>query len=429
VKHLSTLALALMLASTGCGDSGASTPCEPACGAGEVCNFGVCTLRCNPACAAGFQCVIERGATTCVGVDASVRDVANDLSSDVTSPPDVTPPDAPPPADVPIVDGPMPVDAPLPDVTVPADAPAPDVIVPDLPPPSDAPSDIVAPMDIPAPMDVTVPTDVPRDTPDVTDTTAPMDVFVRPPCGGAGQPCCGIAGSETACRDGLICNATTRGTCVDVTRQTGECVTSATCGTGRVCGGPTGCGERWCYSCQTPGALAFDLPCNPDMAGRDCNSGVCQRGRCTTACSLGPAGDDECGRVSAGARCVAFYYGINLSDAGVPGRWITLGYCARGCTRATDCADGRACVASANLIDDRLDFVCQTTTRVGATGAACTSGSMCQSGLCVNLGTSAVCMAPCAVDSDCPLALACRAVSLFRPVTGVPYEARGCLPR
>ncbi len=140
-------------------------------------------------------------------------------------------------------------------------------------------------------------------------------------------------------------------------------------------------------------------------------------------------GDEECERVSVGARCAAFYYGINLNDAGVPGRWITLGYCARGCVRATDCTDGRVCVASANLIDDRIDFVCQTTTRTGATGAACTAGSGCQSGLCVNLGASSVCMAPCQVDSDCPLALACRAVSLYRPVSGVTYEARGCLPR
>ncbi len=438
VKHLPSLALVLAALCGACSDTTTATPCEPACGAGEVCNFGVCTVRCNPPCASGQQCIVMGGATTCVGLDAGVRDASNDLSTDNPPSDNPLPTDNPPP-----VDNPPPIDNPAPaDVTPPSDTTTmPETTVPvDVPPPDiTAPMDTVTPTDTPS-MDTAPPTDVPtmtdatdaaRDATDVVDVTdtGPMDVYVRPPCGGAGQPCCGIAGSETACRDGLICNATSRGTCVDVTRSPGECVTTAGCTAGRVCGGPTGCGERWCYSCQMPGALAFDLACNPDMGGRDCNSGVCQRGRCTTACSLGAAGDDQCSRVAAGARCAAFYYGINLNEAGAPGRWITLGYCARGCVRATDCTDGRVCVASANLIDDRIDFVCQTTSRTGAAGAPCTAGSTCQSGLCVNLGTSSVCMAPCQVDSDCPLALACRAVSLYRPVSGITYEARGCLPR
>jgi hypothetical protein len=132
--------------------------------------------------------------------------------------------------------------------------------------------------------------------------------------------------------------------------------------------------------------------------------------------------------VLAGSRCVAFYYGLEL-DGGTPSRWASLGYCVRGCTRAADCSAGRACVASANLVDDRLDFVCQTTARPGVAGAPCTTGSMCQSGLCINVSpTSSVCLAPCASSVDCPSPLVCRPISLIRPVTGVPYDARGCLP-
>ncbi len=429
VKSFRPLAIVFALLGVACSESIESTPCEPACRAGEICNFGVCTVSCNPVCAFGQQCVISGGRTACVTLDAGPGD-ASDAASDVALP------------DVPSVDAPV-VDAPPTDVApmdnAPVDAPPVDVPPTDVTPIDNPPTD-TGPMDTgstdTSPMD-TGPTDTgpmdtgPMDTGpmDTGPVDVAMDVMTRPPCGGSGQSCCGFPGSETACRDGLICNATSRGTCVDVTRQAGECVTSATCSTGRVCGGPTGCGERWCYSCQPPGALPFDAVCNPDMQGRDCNSGVCQRGRCTAACSLGAAGDDECARVAAGSRCVAFFYGSNLNDAGVPGRWITLGYCARACARQADCTEGRACVASANLIDDRLDFVCQTTTRPGTTGATCTTGSMCQSGLCVNVGTTAVCMAPCTTDADCPSTYACRAVSLYRPVSGVPYDARGCLPR
>ena len=424
VKSFRPLALVIALLGGACSESTESTPCEPACRAGEVCNFGVCTVRCNPVCAVGQQCVISGGQTACVTLDAGARDASDDLASDVSQP-DVTPPDAPP-VDVPPVDV-APTDS-TPADTAPVDVPPVDVAPMDATPIDSAPTD-TAPLDT-GPTDTGLTDRGPADTgPADTGTDVASDVMTLPPCGGSGQPCCGFPGSETACRNGLICNATSRGTCVDVMRQAGECVTSAGCSTGRVCGGPTGCGSRWCYSCQPPGGLPFDAVCVPDMQGRDCNLGVCQRGRCTASCSLGAAGDDECARVAAGSRCVAFFYGSNLNDAGVPGQWITLGYCARACSRQADCTEGRACVASANLIDDRLDFVCQTTTRPGATGATCTAGSMCQSGLCVNVGATAVCMDPCTTDADCPATSACRAVSLYRPVSGVPYDARGCLPR
>lgn len=409
MKILRWLPFAAALFAAACTDDNADTPCSPACRAGEVCTYGVCTVACNPGCAAGQQCVIQGGASMCVSVDAAAPvDVADDLVTD-TAPVDVVPVDTTP------VDT-APVD------TSPVDTGTPDASMTD------------ATVDVPA-MDATP--DATDSAADVGDAGTPVDArdaavdtFTPPSCGGAGQPCCGYPGSETACRDGLLCNATARGTCVAVTRAAGECVTTADCSSGRVCGGPTGCADRWCYTCRAPGPMPFDATCNAVGEGADCNSGVCQRGRCTYACSLGAAGESECQRIAAGAHCVAFYYGLNLNDAGTPSRWATLGYCVRGCQRPSDCTDGRACVASANLLDDRIDFVCQTTTRPGGAGATCTTGSQCQSGLCVNLGPgSAVCLAPCITDGDCPSTLTCRTVTLYRPISGGAYEARACLPR
>ncbi len=432
MKPLRALALSLSLLAAACGDGAPSTPCSPACRAGETCTFGVCTVACNPACGAGEQCVLSGSATSCVRLDGGARpDVTADAPATPDAPADApadspAPLDAAPdaPADAPAVDAPA--DTPAPDAAIdaPADAPA-DAPV-DMPAPIDAPVDTPATMDAPDVFDAPVVVDAPRDTPDV------MDAPSLPPCGDRGQPCCGVTGrSDVVCRNGLLCNAFQRGTCVDVTREPGECQPAAGCSGMNACGGPTGCGDRWCYRCQPRGTLAYDAVCNPDLGGADCASGVCQRGRCTYACSVGNAGDAECTRLAPGSRCIATVYGLDL-DGGTPSRWATLGSCAPGCARASDCTGGRACIATANLAEDRIDFICATTTRTGGPGAACSSmgANTCQSGLCVSTAPpSGVCMAPCTADGDCTSGLTCQTVNLIRPVSGTSYPARGCLPR
>jgi len=453
VKILRATALLAALALGACSSEVADTPCSPACAPGQTCSFGVCQVYCNPACRASQQCVVINGATQCVGVDAGfLRDAAMDApldgddapgvdaaqdlttepppavdADDVAAPPDATTDAAaePPAPDVADATADAPRDAAAdagPDATTDAAADRPDVAMEAA---MDAPPD--APPDAPA-------MDAPRDAgpdapgPDVAAETPAADAYRPPVCGEAGQPCCGGAGSDVACRTGLVCNAFENGRCVAVTSpEPLECSATTTCTGGRVCQGAGYCGTRACMRCAFAGMLGFDATCDPRMGGANCATGACITGRCSWACAPGTAGDAECSRRAPNTRCQEAYYGINLVSMR-PTAWVTLGSCATSCRRNADCPTGRACAAVPSLLDDRVEYYCVNDGRMPS-GATCTSSEMCQSYLCLSIpGVGRRCAAPCVSDADCP-GQRCGDVTLIRPTSDADQPARACLPR
>lgn len=421
VGALTTLAIA-------CGDTEApsSASCTPECRSGFVCALGECISACNPPCARGEHCTGTGSAVACVadGVDGGSL-------SDVQGPADASADGAPP--DVSAVDGGM-TDVPVgKDVSTTTDTgdDAADVGA-DLG--MDAAVDVEMDAGIDAGMDsgvdvsaLDVATDVtPADVvvdvarPDVFRPDVPVDAPAH--CGYPGEACCiGIA-----CVPGAECFSER---CVAIARGSAECDHPGVCPSGLACIGLQFCGQRSCYQCGIArGTVPFGVEC---MNGAQCATGVCDRGRCTTACTIGSTGDSECAARSAGWICAQRIYGVLAADGGAPEGFVTLGSCVQSCARNADCTGGRACLPTVNYLNDRISFLCNTTDRTGAVGTRCDLPEQCQSGLCVPVGTSGggtVCTAPCVSNSDCPTsAPVCERISLVTPA-GEFQAIRGCLP-
>ena len=366
-----------------CSDSPPAQPqgCNPTCSAGYTCVQSLCTALCNPTCAPGQTCAVVNGATQCVGAqgDGGVDDIT-DVPADNAQPPDVA-------ADV------TGSDTGADTVTPP----------PDAPPPGDGGAD------------------------------APMDAYVRPPCGGVGQLCCGadpmVAGSTGSCAGNALCNRTTQ-RCEAFTPEANECTATASCPAGQVCalGDLCGMGTRSCLRCiptPTMGALPAGSPCNGSMP---CADGICANSRCTRTCVPGAVGDAACAMFDPQSVCAELTQSVSV-DGGL-GPVVTFGACIRGCRRDADCMDAaanRRCGLSMRRTDDVLLQTCRVPGGTLASGAACplnptnTRDPMmyCQSGQCFSVPssmTTGYCSAFCMTDADCPMpGYACHDIPFFRP--------------
>ncbi len=399
------LGAAVAVVGCGSGDNGSvAAPCVPACRDGYACSFGNCVSACNPPCGPTELCAVVASIPGCVSRDAAAP-------TDATAPPvDVV---------IPPMDASAGTDVWPMDVTAPDDGSLPPDASTDAPV-MDAPGMDGAHTDTPTGTDVS-----PASDGDVFDVgTLPDTTPV--PCGALGQLCC----DTLACLGGLICD-TSAGHCVTLMSQPGECHRASDCHGGSVCGGPSGCAPRWCYLCQVAmGVARWDAPCT---GASQCASGVCFRGHCSAACDFGGTGDADCTAIAAGSRCVAMIFGLPpISDAGIPATWQTFGACTPGCARNADCGAGRVCLPTANLLLDRLDLTCGTTTVAGTAGTPCTDGSTCASGLCI-LGAFAdggggACTAPCVTNADCPAAAPVCSPITYETPSGGPQPGNGCLP-
>jgi hypothetical protein len=346
--------------------------CGAGCQSGYVCVEGVCRASCNPACGAGLVCVVTSASATCVLGDAATGDVADATRFD-TGASDVA-------DDLVSIDGPVASDAP------------------------DAADDA---MDGAA-------TDANDDG--AVDATADAG----PPCGHAGEMCCG-----NFCVSGLACDGTS--TCVAITRDPNECSRASDCAASDVCGGPTTCGDHGCFVCETsPGAAPFGAPC---MAPSECATGVCRGQRCTIPCDLGGTGDADCAARDPNYVCTQLLYRTGTAPMTTI---VALGTCRQACARLADCTvAGETCLPQLNYATNAMQFICGITSGTVAAGGACASGSECQSLLCVpgvGPGGAGACTAPCVTDADCPAAAShCAPISWTRP-DGTGQSGHGCLP-
>jgi hypothetical protein len=288
--------------------------------------------------------------------------------------------------------------------------------------PSDATTDVPATgmdaTDGSAPGDARPPGDTGADVPRDAGADVPTDA--APPCGHAGEACCG----STYCAPGTTC---TGGTCAAYAVAADECSRPADCASGQACSGPQSCTTHSCFRCASAsGAGTFGQSCS---TAADCATGVCLRQRCATACAIGTTGDADCTSASAGAVCTQVNYTFTLDDGGM-GPVTVLGICRRGCARMADCTGTESCLALSNVPADRVDWVCGVSAGTLPAGSACTGANQCQSLLCVSnaAGTSFACAAPCTSATDCPAAAArCVPLNLSRP-SGALQSTMVCVP-
>jgi hypothetical protein len=257
---------------------------------------------------------------------------------------------------------------------------------------------------------------------DTTDAAGDVSADAAPSCGGAGESCC----YGSFCNSGLECNGSS--VCQPITRAANECTRSADCTSGQACGGPMTCTDHGCFQCEAPpGTAAFGGACT---TAADCATGVCRGQHCTIACDLGGTGDADCNAAAAGYICAQVLY---RSGTAPMTTIVALGTCRLGCLRNGDCtAAGESCIPQLNDATNTLDFICGVSSGTSTAGQPCSSGTDCQSYLCVpgygDGGTGGVCTAPCGSDADCPSAAPhCTAITWARP-DGSAQPGHGCLP-
>lgn len=404
-----------------CGDNTTATApsCVPECRAGFTCVSGSCVSACNPPCGRNERCSGSGAAAVCV---STLGDAGDDLGNDAPAA-DATPQTDGAADDA--SDASTATDAPA---DGPGDGSAGDATADDVPRRTDGVVSDGEGMDA---ADATVVTDVPAvmDVPrmdvvaDAARTDAGLDAVAPTHCGNPGEICC----VDVSCIPGAEC---IDNRCVPLSRAAAECDHPGVCPTGYACLGPQFCGDRTCFQCGVSrGTVAFGGDCT---GGMQCASGVCDRGRCTTACTIGSTGDSECNARSAGWTCTQRIYGVGQRDGSIdPVGYVTLGTCAQSCGRNADCTAGRACLPTTNFLTDRINFICGITTRTGVAGTACDRPEQCQSGLCIpgvlpDAGSG--CTAPCVSNSDCPpSAPVCERLTLITPA-GSFQTTRGCLP-
>ncbi len=373
--------------------STSSSVCTPACRTGYTCVGGSCVTGCNPPCGAGQVCSGYGAGAYCTAADVTVGDATYPLDT-------VGPNDGTPPGDT-QGDGNVTSDAALDGNADVAEAALGDVQTPDG-----------------SGLDVSAS--------DATGTDAAavdvVDVVIDagPPCGHPGEMCC----YTTFCQPGNLCSA---GVCQAIVRATGECTRSSDCASGQVCTGPTTCGDHGCFVCATPpGTTPFGGACT---SASECATGVCRGRRCTVPCDLGPTANADCAAHSAGYICTQLLF----SSGTAPNTTVVaLGACRQSCARNADCTLPEVCLPQLNYATNTMDFICGTSSITAPAGTACTSGSECQSFLCVpgagaDGGTGA-CTAPCLTSVDCPAtATRCVDITWSRPAGG-GQPGHGCLP-
>jgi hypothetical protein len=254
-----------------------------------------------------------------------------------------------------------------------------------------------------------------------TDSAADVPVDAGPPCGHAGEMCCG-----NFCTAGLACDGTS--TCVAFTREANECTRPSDCTGGQACGGPTTCTDHGCFVCEAPpGPAAFGDAC---VSPNDCATGVCRGQRCTIACDLGGTGNADCAALSPNYICTQLLFRTGTAPMTTI---VALGTCRQSCARLADCTRaGETCLPQLNFATNTMDFICGVSSGTVPAGGPCDNGGQCQSLLCVpgalGDGGTGACTAPCVNDSDCPSAAShCVPISWTRP-DGTGQSGHGCLP-
>ena len=165
------------------------------------------------------------------------------------------------------------------------------------------------------------------------------------------------------------------------------CTNSSECTGARVCsvrGDGNGGLEPFCAFPNTNGA-PMGSQCS---ALGDCQENICLIGISDT-CSVVCSDDGDC---SNGLGCTT-YGGV--------------GFCNSTCTDNDDCGAGQICTLNADTLSNDIDFVCQTADANGAElGANCTSGSDCQTGLC--LPTIDFSQTACTTNANCSNGQTCE---------------------
>ncbi len=263
-----------------------------------------------------------------------------------------------------------------------------------------------------------------------TDTGTPGDGGLT--CGHPGQSCCNyrFCGAGVECDAVISGGSITSSMCSAYTRGALECDRPSDCTGGQQCAAGF-CGMRACFQCTHPtGTTAVGGLCSD---ASQCTTGNCAMGQCTDPCTT----DADCTVLGTGWACTALTYS-GLSSSTTSESYVTHGTCARGCQRNGDCTTGQSCSPNLNYLTDHMDFICRAIFEIpqadggvrqaDPAGVMCTSGSTCQSFLCLPEGTMGVsyCTAPCITDSDCPTAAPhCNTLSVFTP-SGALQSLHGC---
>lgn len=259
---------------------------------------------------------------------------------------------------------------------------------------------------------------------------------------GAGCTCVGSAKKETNCSDGMDNDGDTKADCADP-----DCVGAGTelCNDGidNTCDRAIDCGDPKCTGNAACTALQDGKPCLLDTqcAGGDCldeatygmPNGMCSN---VASCTVGSNAGCNGGTCFAGSTfntCVAKCTGTGISGAGV----CRAGYacydpdldttnnnngCLPLCTSDTECA-GSGSGYGCNAWRKR----CGNSDRgLGKYGAACTSGSQCESNLCFTgaQNPGGYCSGPCRGDTkNCGPVGYCDFNSSYGDNYGYCYQA------
>lgn len=191
-----------------------------------------------------------------------------------------------------------------------------------------------------------------------------------------------------------------------------DCCGAEVCGAFR--GSPTAsfCSEPF------PSGGSLGEPCTGAFSlNPTCSNGLCPT--TTRTCSAVCASDEDCRSQAADHLCAEFR--VN----GTP-----TGLCVRDCSGDPACGAGQLCVLRSNEAEDRLDTYCRVAPSSGdAPGAACSSGSTCDHGLCAFLGPDRFCTAPCETPADCPPAVPeCVDFTFTTPESGAEVQVGLCAP-
>jgi len=169
-------------------------------------------------------------------------------------------------------------------------------------------------------------------------------------------------------------------------------------------------------NCQAPFAsgAANGAACTgtlfPNVA---CKTGICSSslGACTTRC----AADADCG--DPGFLCRSVF--VNTTR---------MGFCARECTGDRSCLSGQICVVRDSATLDRIEKYCRPRPTASAPGTTTTDPSTCDHGQTVIVAAAQYCTAPCAVDADCPAAVAkCQNFAFLTPITNTTVQVGLCV--
>lgn len=166
------------------------------------------------------------------------------------------------------------------------------------------------------------------------------------------------------------------------------CADSSECIDGvRVCAVSTDANGDLAGFCDFPSVGGAQMGTACTMPS-DCRENVCLL-NISDECSVVCNDDSDC---SSGLGCTT--YG-------------DVGFCNGVCADSGDCDPGQICTINSDTITNDIDLVCQNAIANGAAlGAACTSGSDCENGLC--LTTTAFTATTCTADANCAAGETCE---------------------